>query len=60
MEDIFCAVFAFNWVERRGGTELGQVGVWLVSKPWLALPLIVVLLLHSLASDSAGIGWGAR
>ena len=34
--------------------------VWLVSRPGLALPLIVVLLLHSFASDEAGIGLSSR
>jgi hypothetical protein len=59
-EDVFCAVFGFMGVEWDGRTEFGLVGVWLVSKPGLDLPLIVVLLLHSFTGDTAGIGLGSR
>ncbi|HRJ18686.1 MAG TPA: hypothetical protein PLF84_06565 [Bryobacteraceae bacterium] len=45
-------------VEWDGRTEFGLVGVWMVLKPGLDLPLIVVLLLHSLAGDLVGIGVG--
>jgi hypothetical protein len=57
--DVSCAVFAVMGVEWDGRTEFGLVGVWLVSKPGLDLPLIVVLLLRSLAGDTEGIGLGS-
>ncbi len=58
--DVSCAVNAVMGVEWDGRTEFGLVGVWLVLKPGLDLPLIVVLLLHSFAGDTAGIGLSSR